>query len=112
MAINYSLTLLNLSKLVTSWTSKSEEDFHKALKEITTFFEKCKQEGITRKQSYDLIQDVLKNELNDFQETVLWDFETSITGHIDENCIQKFPNEIFETNGELVAYVRSKIWLE
>jgi hypothetical protein len=112
MAIDFNLILADLIELVGSWNHKGDKDNHEELKQIEMFFEIYKKEGLTRKQSFNLIAEVLKSELSDFQEVVLWDYETSITGDIDENCIQNFPNESFRTKNELVSYVRSKEWLK
>jgi len=96
--------------ILRDWGSES---FEISEKKIDDFLIHLKNNGWKRVDVYNLLQKtcfpIAKN-LPEGGLDYISDVETSLIGHVAPGYIMRFPNENFESDEELVAYVRSNAW--
>ncbi len=99
-----------LIKLIKSFKGIPDTDISDELSQLIMFFNSF--ENLTRKQIYDILEKIYTIELSEYQQIILWDFESGIVGDVDESCIKRYYGEENFTQKELTNFVRSKKWLK
>lgn len=112
----YSAGKERLLKVLRQWDRSGPAPKHEDLQNDRTAFDawkkSVKDEGWTRKDMYDLINDIYGHHAKKFSaHTVdqLGEFETGITGRCDQDCIERFPGDP-EDMDAFLEHVRGNKW--
>lgn len=109
--MEYSEVRKKLINIIRNWKDIDEKNVQIEHHQLSEFISNLKELNWRRIDVFDLTHDLLKTEeFSEAQLNIIWDFESSITGHVHQSYILEFPDENFSSEKELVDYVRGGTW--